>query len=202
MGWVRPIASDTDHGQLYSTHYGLNDGTVPEVLDVIGLDLAAYRPMPGQPENWAISNKPWVLVSRPTGPDLYGILRSALEPGPSLLGSFDKRISADLAVQLNASLALIAPSKMRWFVGRDLYGHSQARVLFEMNGQSYNLPITDPAWTSRIVRRCSLLENGPHPREAIGISRASKVLLTVSLSEAFNGYCYKLVAGIVVIHDF
>ncbi|MGA2882882.1 MAG: hypothetical protein ABSG13_28365 [Bryobacteraceae bacterium] len=75
-------------------------------------------------------------------------------------------------------------------------------MLIELNGQSYNLPITDPAWTSLILRKLSRLEGAAHPQEAIGISAASRVLLTVSLSEAFNGYCYKLVAGIVVIPDF
>jgi hypothetical protein len=201
-GWVRPIAQNTDHGQLYSTHYRLNDDTDPEVLDVIGLDLAAHRPVPGQPENWAIGDKRWILVARPSGPNLHGILRSALELGPSLLGSFDKRISANLAVQAHASLALIAPSNMRWSIGRDLRGRPQPRVLFELNGQPYNLPITDPAWTSRIVLRRSQLEGGPRPQEPIGIPRASKVLLTVSLSEVLDGYCYKLAAGIVVIQDF
>lgn len=201
-GWVRPIAPETDHGQLYSRHFRLDDDTDPEVLDVMRIDVAAHQPVPGQPENWAIGDKPWVLVTRPAGPHLYGILRSALELGPSLLGSFNKSISANLAVQANTSLALVAPSRIRWLIERDRYDRLQPRVTFELNGRSYNLPITDPAWTSRIVRRCSKLEGGPHPQEAIGISPASKVLLTVSLSEALNGYCYKLVAGIIVMRDF
>jgi hypothetical protein len=201
-GWVRPIARETDHGQLYLKHYRLNDDTDPEVLDVVRLDLAAYQPVPGQPENWRIGDQRWILVARPAGPDLYGVLRSSIEAGPSLLGSFDKRISVNLAIQANSSLALVAPSRTAWFVARDLHGRPQSRVIFDLSGAAYDLPITDPAWTSRIVRRLAQLGAVPHPQETIGIPEDSKVLLTVSLSEAFNGYCYKLVAGIVAIQDF
>ena len=64
-GWVRPIAPNTDHGQLYGPHYRLNDGSPPEVLDVIRIDLASHRPQPGQPENWVMGEQPWALISPP-----------------------------------------------------------------------------------------------------------------------------------------
>jgi len=201
-GWVRPIAPKTDHGQLYAPHYKLNDGTAPEVLDVISIDLASHRPQPGQPENWVMGEQKWVLVSRPAGPELYGVLRSALDAGPSLLGSLEAKMPASVAARAQASLALVAPLRTHWFLRR--YARPQPRVTFELNGQPYNLPITDPAWTSRLVRRLSGLESGTHPKEAIGISQASNVLFTVSLSEEYpdTRSCYKLVAGIIVMPDF
>src|SRR6266850_2762792 len=48
-GWVRPIASETEHGQLYFRHFKLDDGSEPKVLDVIRVDLARAAPAPGQP---------------------------------------------------------------------------------------------------------------------------------------------------------
>jgi len=59
--------------------------------------------------------------------------------------------------------------------------------------------ITDPAWTTRIVRKLLPLERVAHPQEMVGISKASEILFTISLGEAFKGYCYKLVAAIVVL---
>ncbi len=201
-GWVRPIAPNTDHGQLYGPHYRLNDGSPPEVLDVIRIDLASHRPQPGQPENWVMGEQPWALISRPAGPDLYDVLRAALDPGPSLLGSLERKMPARIAARAHASLALVAPSRTRWFLRP--YARPQPRVTFEHNGHPYDLPITDPAWTSRIVRRLSELEGGTHTQEAIGILQASRVLFTVSLSEEYpdTRSCYKLVAGIVVMPDF
>ncbi len=177
-GWVRPIAPQTDHGQLYAPHYRLNDGTDAGVLDVVRIDLAARRPQPGQPENRVIGKQPWVLISRPAGRNLDNVLWAALDHGPSLLGSLDGRIPANAADQARASLTLAVPSLTAWFIERDIHGGFQPRVLIELNGQSYNLPVTDPAWTSLIVRKLSRLQGATHPQAAIGIAPDSRVLLT------------------------
>lgn len=200
-GWVRPIASDTDHGQLYSRHYRLEGGAEPEVLDVIGVDLAEYRPLPDQPENWLIGSNPWILRRRPGGPELYATLRSALEPGPALLGSTGKHVPARTETRALSSLTLIAPLKVQWILENDLRGRPQPRVIFDLRGQPYNVPVTDPAWTSRVVRTLTALKSGAYLQEIIGISKYSNILFTVSLSEPFQGYCYKLVAGIVEIGE-
>src|SRR5262245_50904398 len=92
-GWVRPIAPDTTHGQLYSRHLRLDDNTEPQVLDVITMDLAQAKPIPGQPENWEFRRTPWVLWERPAGIELESILRAALDRGPELLGSTSRSIA-------------------------------------------------------------------------------------------------------------
>jgi hypothetical protein len=198
-GWVRPIASDTDHGQLYLRHFKLDDGAEPRTLDVIRVDLARAEPAPGQPENWIIGTAPWRLTSRPAGENLYPKIRSALTTDPILLGSAQARIAATAASRLTSSLTLVSPSKLRWKLKQDLRGNPQPRVTFGLAGQPYDLPVTDPMWTSRIVRKLSQAEPGSYAQEKIGIPQSSKVLLTVSLSEPLNGYCYKLAAAIVVM---
>jgi hypothetical protein len=223
-GWVRPIASDTDHGQLYFQHMRLDDGSEPGVLDVIGVDLASPKPAPGQPENWLIGKRGWALRTRPAGPELNPLLHSALVTGPALLGSGEGRVAENAAIGATASLALVSPSRLRFYLGRDRYRHLQPRAVFDLNGGRYDLPITDPAWTTRIVRELSRMAEPvkAHPltsvdeikkrilsgqglkateaaEEVMGIPGSSTVLLAASLGEAFNGYCYKLVAGVIVL---
>lgn len=198
-GWVRPVAGETDHGQLHSKHYRLEEDTDPEILDVIRVDLATPKPLPGQPENWTIGERPWSLIARPLGRELYKILRSAIVPGPSLLGSTERRLQANALPRVKSSLVLVAASNLRWFVQRDLYDRLQPRVLFDLDGHPYDLPITDPAWTSRVVRRLSQMEMRTYSQETVGIPKEAKVFFTISLGEAFQGYCYK---GIVISPGF
>jgi len=196
-GWLRPVASDTDHGQLYARHYRFDDKPEPDVLDLIRVDLAEPRPVPGQPENWSLGAGRWVLLAGPIGPKERAVLKSAIVNGPALLGSTGRSIAEKYAGRVSTSLALVAPLWLRWYVSRDMYDRLQARVIFALDGKKYDLPVTDPAWSSRIVRTIS--EVGQHTNDIIGIPKRSMVWLTVSLSEAFKGACYKLVAGVVVL---
>jgi len=58
--------------------------------------------------------------------------------------------------------------------------------------------VTDPAWLD-IFRA---LPPGPHFLETCGLDPASRILLTISLSEPWeDGYCYKLASAIVPMPD-
>jgi len=198
-GWIRPIAGDTDHGQLDQRHYRLGQGAEPEVLDIIGIELLRSKPIPGQPENWEIGDRPWNLIRRPAGRDLYPVLNAALVSGPNLLGSTHPSIRADAAAALTSSLALVKPSAVSFHVKLDQRGRLQPRTAFALQRQRYDLPITDPAWHSRIVRALSGELGSAHARQDIGMPEGSEIIFTISLSEPWGGFCYKLVAGIVVL---
>jgi hypothetical protein len=94
-----------------------------------------------------------------------------------------------------ASLALIQPSDLRWRIYRTPENSRKPRALFQLRGTSYSLPVTDPAY----IDTFRSLSEGTHPVEALGIDPAMRILLTVSLSEPFEGYCYKLVCAIVPV---
>src|ERR1700693_2735142 len=96
-GWVRPIASDTDHGQLYLRHFKLDDGTEPKALDVIRVDLARAAPAPGQRENWIIGAAPWALRSRPVPEDLFPRLNTVIITDHVLLASAQASVPATAA---------------------------------------------------------------------------------------------------------
>jgi hypothetical protein len=186
-------------GQLYFRHFKLDDGSAPKVLDVIRVDLARAAPAPGQPENWIIGPAPWALRSRPVPEDLFPRLNAAITVTRFLLGSVRVSVPVAAASELASSLSLVMPSSPRWYLNPDRDDRPQPRVIFELDRQRYDLPVTDPMWIPRIVRKLSQAEPRSSTQEKIGISKSSKVLLTVSLSEPFNGYCYKLAAAIIVM---
>jgi hypothetical protein len=199
QGWVRPVAPDTEHGQLLLRHMKLEGGTEPRVFDVIAVDLKEPRPEPGQPENWLIGRGPWLLRDRPAPPEVLAGLHPAVAAGPDLLGSNGSRIENRRAEQLPSSLALVRPSRLRFWLAKDLRDFPQARVEFKLDDQRYDLPLTDPAWKGRILRK--LAGQGQCSPEEAGIPANASVFLTVSLGELFHGYHYKLVAAIAVLPE-
>jgi hypothetical protein len=102
---------------------------------------------------------------------------------------------------LNSSLVIVSPLELRWHVKPDYHNRPQARALFSLAEKFYDLPVTDITWSPRIVRRLSTLERNYYDNATVGIPNTSEVWLTVSLSEPFNGVCYKLVAGVVILPD-
>jgi hypothetical protein len=197
--WIRLVAPDTEHGQLLQRHTTLDDGSDPRVLDVIRLELAKPLPLPGQPENWEITGRPWKLRQRPASRDFADLIFRSIAPGSMILGSHGSRLHQSLALETARSLTLVAPPAPRWFLQRDRGKRLQPRVSFEIEGQPYDLPLTDPAWTARVIRNLSRRAAGSYPQETVGIPKGNVVILTISLSEPFYRYCYKLVAGVIAL---
>jgi hypothetical protein len=89
---------------------------------------------------------------------------------------------------LPRSDSLVPPSDIRWL------NRNKARVEFRLESVYYALPLTDPAYVGPLKR----LEEGDYPSSALGIPEDGKILFTISLGEPFEGFCYKLVAAVVV----
>ena len=200
-GWVRPVASDTSDGQLYFRQYRLPDGSEPQLLDVVAVDLAEPNPAPGQPENWLIGKTPWVLRHRPAPAELEPLLEAAVDRSDLLLGSEHSSIEEAQVDAARPSLALITPSVTLWALGQPgeyrIQEEAHPRVRLGIGGMVYNLPVTDPHWCAVIPRKLAGKGSGWHDNRAAGIPDGAKVWMTVSLSEPYNGRCYKLAAGIM-----
>ena len=67
------------------------------------------------------------------------------------------------------------------------------RALFRRHHVTYDLAVTDPRWLERL----NLMPAGIYPHTAF-TDPAAETWLTISLSEAFYGWHYKLVAAVVV----
>jgi hypothetical protein len=65
----------------------------------------------------------------------------------------------------------------------------RSRAQFDFNGKTYDLSVTDPLVKERYLHQ----RVGDYPIRQKGIG----TYLSVSLGEPYNGYVYKIVAGII-----
>jgi hypothetical protein len=193
--WVRPVSSEPD-GTLCPRDYTFGDGSEPALLDVIRLE-ASHSPKPHQPENWRISSAQWQCLGRLGSQEARRWLHQVAIPGPQLLGSTADRFSyTDLVERpIRSSLCVIEPAELRWHVTTNFRGDRQIRADFELAGMSYNLSVSDPGWADRL----SNFGFGSYSSSEAGILRSQAAFLTVSLTEPFNGSCFKLIAAVVVL---
>jgi hypothetical protein len=120
--------------------------------------------------------------------DHLDLLQKYTVRSPSLLGNEHDRVAfthfEDHPAQ--ASLALIHLENITWHDTRSYRGNRQIRAQFTLRNAHYDLGVTDPAWDMKLAHL------------SVGESEAGhNVMLTVSLSEPFNGYCFKLVATVL-----
>lgn len=195
-GWLRPVGVSPD-GILWPRDYTLKGGAEARPLDVIRVGVCKPRPAIHQPENWVIDRTTWSLLPRPPGKLFLSVLGHAIDSDAEILGGLGDRVAfADFAVRpAPASLALIAPEDIYLYHRQTSKGRVQVRGRFPMGAgadlRQFDLPITDPHWEKAIQ------EHGPLTlRKADG-----DFLVTVSLSEPYEGFCYKLIAAIMPLSD-
>jgi hypothetical protein len=194
-GWVRPVAPCGD-GSLFPQQYRLRDGAEPQVGDMLRIGVQSPLPKPHQPENWLIDGTRWELLARPLPGEKHALLQASVVAGPELFGNRSDRLPENsFHNPTEASLALVVPQNLRWriFLTEDF--RRRTRAVFSLGAAEYDLSLTDPVWEERLRHLPeSFLE-----QEASNFPLPDSVLLTVSLSEPFNGFCYKLVAAVIVL---
>lgn len=193
-GWIRALGPR--NGALHPAHYVLEDLSEPRPLDLVAVELAKAEPAPHQPENWAISLKPWSLKNRGEEKAWRDLLKSAVTPGPDVLGGNADRVSfASFDTgSASASLTLVLPSRLSWDVSSG-DGKRKIRAKVSLSGATYDLSVTDPQWRQALAER----PDGEHPWGSLPTEASKVPLLTISLGEPFEGYCYKLVAAVIPV---
>jgi hypothetical protein len=196
-GWVRPVTA-APHGAFGRDDLGQVAAFDPRLLDLIRVRLEGPRPVASQPENWLVDGRRWRLVERPAARAGAGVLEAALCRGPALLGDTGRAIAEASFRRAPAeeSLAIVEPSAIVWRRSFDERAmRLKDRAVFDLAGVCYDLPLTDPVYLERLKP----LREGEHENEEVGIPRQARVLLTISLSEPYEGLCYKLAAAVVVL---
>jgi very-short-patch-repair endonuclease len=199
QGWIRPV-SDAKTGELLDKHIRFAGGGMPKVGDVVRAEFLSARPEACQPENCVVDvSAPWNYLGTVDQASLELVL-DRLSSGDLLFGDADKRIAVDVldACAAQASLALVEPRELVFrVVQKTTRKGLQARAAFRLGRIQYDLPFTDLAYVEALYD----LGEGEYSVHELGIAEGDRLLLTVSLAEPFEDFCYKLVAGLVSISE-
>ena len=191
-GWVRPVpdAGGSAVPTMRSKHFGL--------LDVVTADLATAVPLRSQPENVLLGPQ-WFSEATQHDPDhLWSELEALLDDQSELLfrGLSDRIAEAEVDDKpMATSLVVVEPERVRWRRTTSRRGRAQVRCLFELGESAFNLVVTDLA-VEETLRQLPL---GIHERDAAGFRDDQRLLLTISLGEAFEHHHYKLVAAAIAL---
>lgn len=173
--WIRPVSNpqgaELSHVQAKSQNPYGTYGVKP--LQKIQMGFLQHVPLAHQPENYLIDGNLWQqnfsigLAALPTYLD-----------HPVDIWGLGNKVAHNLITsglfKVTQSLYLVKVDRLRLYMNND-----RRRVSFIYNGIDYDLPVTDPKF-DEILRE----------------SRAVNQILCISLGEALQGYCYKIVATI------
>lgn len=192
VGWIRPVSErEKEEVSEYERQYP--DGSDPKVLDLIDLSLLRHQPGTFQRENWLLDpDHYWEKAGRYSWPRLDQ-LADPIEPlwlnGHSTYNGCNDYVPLAQAESLRSSLRLIHVDRLRLVVFKpgEAFGNPKRRVqgCFKYDNVLYKLWVTDPIYE----RRYLAYPDGEH---ALG-----ECYLTISLGEALDDRCYKLIAAII-----
>lgn len=191
--WIR-LRGEAADGSLNDGESVLDDGSEPRLLDVIEVELHCPLPSDAHPEDCQIAPVRWRLIQRPAPAAQVQKIIAAADKATTILRDYRDRMAAKelQAKPLQSSLVLVCPSEINWWI-REQEGKRKNRALFRRHHVTYDLAVTDPRWLERL----NLMPAGIYPHTAF-TDPAAETWLTISLSEAFYGWHYKLVAAVVV----
>jgi hypothetical protein len=171
-GWVR-LVSNAEHGELDFAQRSLGDAGEPRNFDLIRVEVVQPRPVPGQPENWLIANRPWKLLERPAPAAFQTLFATFLGREAVVFGSATDRLCA-AGFQHNpprSSLVLLKPQGTR-FLHEVIGSKKRARALFSLGRNHFNLSVTDPPFEQALNCRPA----GGYTPEAAGVHDVNRLL--------------------------
>ena len=193
-GWIRPVSS-RPAGELSEEERRYENGQDPKLLDVITIPMVEPRPHGFQSENHLIDDGYYWAKEREAG---WDDLKAALDKvsGPlwdnssSSYNGLHDRVEEATANELGTSLRLVEVKDLKTVIAVEgaEFGNAKRKVRgrFTLNGAQYLLSITDP-----VVERQYLAGGN-------GEFNVGPAILCVSLGEPYQGYAYKLIAGVFV----
>lgn len=192
--WVRPVSGQST-GELTPGIVLLPDGSMPRLLDIIAVPLSKARPHTYQSENHFILGTPWRRIGtfeRSRLGELVDEVDGLWINGCHSHTGRNDRIPLALAEStLSSSLLFIRPEDLSIIVEQDSKGLNRIRAKFIFKGEIYRLAVTDPDIQGRYLP----MAIGEYPVDC------PETYLTISISEPFGDFCYKLVAAVIFPHD-
>jgi hypothetical protein len=194
--WIRLVGRQVP-GCLTVKETCYPDGKETALLDVFEAELGQDCGSNCHPEDVFVTERPWRPIRRFDGPNDARFLAAYINKGPSVLQGFGDRVYTRKieGSPVERSLELIRPEDLWWWI-REESGKRKNRAIFRAGHvvrTRYDLAVTDPAWLNQL----NLLPAGIYPHSFFFGGKPSQTLLTISLSEPFEKFHYKLVAGVV-----
>lgn len=176
--WIRPVSS-SEYGEVsdyFVKHINL--------LDVVAVNVTTAHPQGYQAENVLFDNRPLRVVDKID--QSQALLDKLLTVDKSVLfGNSEKAIRTAEVAQLDYSLALIKPVDVQLYETTTSSGTPQVRGNFVFKDIPYDLPVTDIDFSARFRVDSTVVDDCTH------------FYFTVSLGADFEGWHYKLIAGVV-----
>lgn len=188
--WIRPTDTLNKDSVTVAT-MSAGGAKLPQLLDIVEVPLSYLKVSHHQKENWLFDTAtPWKHVGRFPQGDIEKLLDApeTLWPGDSSAKGKNDRVTTSQAYdEVKQSLYLIKVTNLTLSKRVGFNQKLEYRAEFNYNDTLYDLGNTDLAIQAQ-------LDSIPGPSE---ITSAGGILC-VSLTEDFNGYCYKLVAGVIL----
>lgn len=189
-GWIRPV--NKGGFELSFKDFKYENGSIPQVLDIVDIPVLEREPLYYQPENWVINpDYYWTKIGElPVDELVY-----YCEETPVILaGRSDRLPISQLETMKDLdSLTLIRVRDICLEKTWPEYRHTpQLRARFKYNQIAYDLAVTDKSLERLFFN--SKVELSDYIYEG-------NFILTVSLGEPYKGYHYKLVASILCLND-
>jgi hypothetical protein len=189
-GWVRPV-SNRPTQEIAVDERRYENGEDPKLLDIISVQMRGHVPHAHQTENHLIdAGYYWIKQGTVTWDDLdaaaEGFDGTLWVDGHHSYNGENDRIPEAQTLELGTSLTLVETNDLVIVVAPEgINPKRKVRARFSLGGKRYFLVVTDPV----VEREFLAQQNGEY---AVGLAR-----LCVSIGEPYQGYCYKLVAGII-----
>jgi hypothetical protein len=196
--WVRLVGRQVP-GCLTRKEASYPDGKEAALLDVFEAELGEKCGSNGHPEDVYVTGKPWRPVRRFDEPSDAQFLAGYVNQESVVLQGYCDRVLASRfeTAPAQCSLGLVHPDDLWWWIREDA-GRLRNRALFRLGKTGrirYDLAVTDPKWLDML----NLLPVGIYPHALLSGGKPSRLYLTISLSEPYDGFHYKLVAGVVTL---
>lgn len=205
--WIRPV-SDRIHESLIEKEECIRDRNctcsfcnpiLPQLLDVIEIDIGEYVGECHQIENYLIDDCKWkkIGVLKTEYIDNYlDLLKGGLWiNGYGAWHRKNDRIPNEYSSEIHDSLRLIEVNDLQIIViaeGAD-FGNPKKKVngKFRFKNTEYIIPITDPVMEQEYIH----LAEGIYSLE----TDYERIILSLSAGKEYNGYIYKFIAGVILI---
>jgi hypothetical protein len=191
--WIRPVGRI--HTQLLPCQQVLEDGSVPDLLDIVRLELEDHVPRLQHCEDYLLGPAKWRRVGRFPQRRLGSLLQTPQDLWLAQEGIVapHKHDRIPETETTDASLYLISVDRLTLTVEENPSrpGKFKTRAHFGYRGVVYDLAVTD-------IQVTHSLETGVMQNPTL----MNDVALCISLSEPFQGYVYKLVAAVLFEERF